>query len=154
MSETKEFTIIFLLDHNPPDKVLLLKRAADKAFAPAYYTGIGGKVADLPGLENESVLDGAYRELAEETEMDLSRDNIVLHPFARCIYEQGIKLHYFYGLYPDDRLPRFDPADGSLAWVNTPELLTLPIIPTTLAVCREWAARNFHTDQPFTFVCA
>ena len=150
MTETKEFTVIFLINRNPPGKVLLLKRAAGKAFAPGYYTGIGGKVGDLSGLENESVLEGAYRELAEETQMDLSRDNIVLHPFARCIYEHGIKLYYFYGLYPDDRLPRFDPADGSLEWVSTAELLNMPIIPTTMAVCREWAARSFQTDKPFT----
>lgn len=150
MPETKEFTVIFLLDHNPPGKLLLLKRAALKTFAPNYYTGIGGKVGDLPGLENETVLEGAYRELAEETEMDLSRDNIVLHPFARCFYQHGVRLYYFYGLYPYGSLPRFDPADGALEWVSTTELLGKPIIPTTLAVCREWQKRGFNTGLPFT----
>jgi 8-oxo-dGTP pyrophosphatase MutT (NUDIX family) len=150
MPDSKEFTVIFLLDQNPPDRLLLLKRAAHKNFAPNYYTGIGGRVGDLPGLENETVLQGAYRELSEETEMGLSRENIVLHLFACCFYEHGVNLYYFYGLYPSDHLPRFHPADGTLVWVSTAELLDMPIIPTTLAVCQEWQKRGFHTDHPFT----
>jgi ADP-ribose pyrophosphatase YjhB (NUDIX family) len=150
VTATQEFTVIFLINAQPPDRLLLLRRAAHKTFAPAYYTGIGGKVGDLPGFENETVLDAAYRELAEETEMDLSRDNIILHAFARCFYQHGVRLYYFYGLYPYGSLPRFDPADGALEWVSTTELLDKPIIPTTLAVCREWQKRGFHTGHPFT----
>ncbi len=44
MSNQIEWNVIFLVDGDPPTKVVLLKRAEDKTFAPNKYTGIGGKV--------------------------------------------------------------------------------------------------------------
>lgn len=39
----QKYTVVFLLDKKVPTKVVLLKRALGKKFAPGLYTGIGGK---------------------------------------------------------------------------------------------------------------
>ncbi len=150
MVEQKEFTVTFLVDKEPPDKVVLLRRAADKSFAPGFYTGIGGKVGDSPEFENESALDSAYRELEEETEGELGKGNIELKEFARCVYDSGPVIYYFWGRYAEDKPPRISPSDGTLVWVGTGDLLDRDFIPTTQAVCEEWARRGFRTDSPFT----
>lgn len=91
----EKFTVIFLVDGDPPGKIVLLKRSPTKKFAPNFFTGIGGKVGDSPAFANEGVLEGAYRELSEETKGDLTFRNIQLKEFARCVYEHGVKLYYF-----------------------------------------------------------
>lgn len=85
----------FLLDKNSPTKIILLKSSAEKTFAPNFFTGIGGKIGDLPGLEEETVLGSAYRELKEETKDYLTKENTQLREFARCIYNSGLSLYYF-----------------------------------------------------------
>lgn len=145
-----KWSVIFLIDKNPPDKIILLKRSAKKKFAPNFYTGIGGKIGDLPGLENETPLEGAYRELSEETRGELSKENIKLVEFARCVYESGLKLYYFRGEYEKKTLPFFSSKDGTLEWVGTEKLLDREFIPTTKAVCEQWQKRCFNLDVPFT----
>lgn len=130
--------------------VLLLQRSPNKNYAPNFYTGIGGKIGDLPGFENETPVDSAYRELAEESENAFTKENIKLEEFARCIYESGLRLYYFYGLYPKQTIPHINPNDGTLAWVNTSELPNKDIILTTQAICEEWAKRGFRVDELFT----
>jgi len=152
MTENTKWNVVFLIDKNPPSKVILLKRSAQKDYAPNFYTGIGGKIGDIPGLENETPLDSAYRELAEETQGELNEQNIKLHEFARCVYENDLVLYYFWGLYTKKIPPNFDIQDGTLAWVNTKNILDHDIIPTTKAVCTEWAKQDYKVDQPFT-VC-
>ena len=150
MVEIKKWNVIFLVNENPPDKVILLRRAPEKSFAPNFYTGIGGKIGDLPGHEDESVVDSAYRELAEETEGELNRENTKLNEFARCIYDSDLRLYYFWGQHIEDNPPHIDPKDGTLIWVTTDRLLDREFIPTTQAICTEWAKRGYRTDQPFT----
>lgn len=149
-AEIKKYNVTFLLDKNPPKNIILLKRAHTKSYAPDFYTGIGGKIGDLPGHEEETPLESAYRELSEETMGQLSEENIKLTEFARCIYNDGLTLYYFWGKYDDPNPPKFDPEDGSLVWVSTEELFDNKIIPTTEAVCKEWKKREFRTDVPFT----
>ena len=61
---TQEATLVLLLNRNPPTEVLLgFKKVG---FGQGKYTGIGGKVES-----DESVLDTAIRELAEETGVQL-----------------------------------------------------------------------------------
>jgi len=146
----EKFTVIFLINNNPPAKVLLLKRAATKSFAPNYFTGIGGKVGDIPENSDESVLEGAYRELSEETEENLSKEIIKLRGCARCVLKGGIRLHYFWGEYFGIEPPRVNPLDGTLVWVAVEELLQRNIIPTTRVICKEWAQRGFKISCPFT----
>lgn len=148
--EVNQWTVIFLVDQNPLNEIVLLRRAPDKSFAPNWYTGIGGKVGDLPGLENETPLEAAYRELEEETEGELHARNILLTEFANCCYDSGLRLHYFWGIYPQNQPPHISPTDGALSWVSRKSLLNRDIIPTTQAVCQEWSRRDFLLNQPFT----
>jgi len=150
MVEVNRWNVIFLADSKSPEEVLLLRRAADKKFAPNFYTGIGGKIGDLPGLENETPLESAYRELEEETLGRLNKENTSLGEFARCIYDSGLTLYYFWGLCSNSEVPTTDPKDGILIWVNKNELLNHDLIPTTQAVCAEWQKRGMATDRPFT----
>lgn len=150
MEKVTKWTVIFLVDQDPPSKIILLKRSAKKTFAPNFYTGIGGKVGDIAGFENETPLESAYRELAEETENDLTIDNIVLHEFARCLYESGLTLHYFWGMYKEVKTPTISANDGTLEWVGTDNLFNFAIIPTTKAVCAEWKNRGFDLKVKFS----
>lgn len=150
MVEQKEWTVIFPIDKNPPTRIVLLRRAPDKDFAPNYYTGLGGKVGDLPEFKDEAPLESAYRELSEETEGGLSNENTTLVEFARCVYESGLILYYFACVFPHEQTPTVNPKDGSLEWVETEKLFDRQFIPTTETVCTEWAKRGFRIDQPFT----
>lgn len=150
--EQKAWTVIFLVDGSPVTKVVTLQRAPAKSFAPGYYTGIGGKLGDIPGLEDETPLEGAYRELNEETEGEVNKENIKLTELARCIYDSGLILHYFWGVYEGIQPPHINPDDGTLYWISTEELFDRDIIPTTEAVCREWQKRDFKVDTPFTVI--
>ncbi len=150
MVEVNKWNVIFLVDKNPATKIVLLRRSQDKSFAPGFYTGIGGKIGDMPGFENETPLESAYRELSEETEKHLNYTNTQLHEFARCIYDNGHRLYYFWGTYNGDEPPHIDPKDGVLEWVGVDQLLAKDIIPTTKAICEEWQQRGFSRDKPFS----
>lgn len=139
MHEYHQWNVTFLMDAVPPRSIVLLRRAATKEFAPNLYTGIGGKVE--PG---ETVLQSAYRELAEESGIT----GLTLTEFIRCVRDGIDTLHYFWGTYPVGPLPASD--DGTLEWVRTDDLFTKDLIPTTLLVCKQWAGRSFFVDAPFT----
>lgn len=139
-----------MVDGNPPENIIFLKRSSEKAFAPNYFTGIGGKIGDLPGYENETPLEGAYRELKEETNGQLGTDNIKLHEFARCVYENGDTLYYFWGKWNKKELPSISSNDGILMKVPKGNILNNKIIPTTRAVCEEWLKRDCSLNSPFT----
>jgi 8-oxo-dGTP pyrophosphatase MutT (NUDIX family) len=148
--KVKEWTVIFLVDDIPISNIVLLKRSSEKDFAPNWFTGIGGKVGDLEEFKDETFLESAYRELAEETEESMHKNNTTLTEFARCFYEEGLKLYYFWTKFPYGELPNMSSNDGSLEWVSKEDLLSRNIIPTTKAVCEEWSSRNFAVDHPFT----
>lgn len=134
-----KWNVVFLLDKNPPDQILLLKRASGKKFAPGFYTGIGGKVE-----ADETVPQSAYRELKEETGIT----GVELFEFARAIIDEKFSLHYFWGLLSTANPPESD--DGQLEWTGTGTILTRKIIPTTLEVCKIWSANRFDATVQFS----
>lgn len=138
MLDRKLWNVIFLLNKIPLTKIVLLKRAKDKKFAPNFYTGIGGKVE-----VGESVLESANRELKEETGIE----GLELKQFAKCFLkdEEG---SYFWAILDTTSLP--SSADGDLEWTPIETLLNKDMIPSTKAICREWKNRNFETDRSFT----
>ncbi len=140
MHEQRAWNVIFLIDQNPPAKIVMLKRSAEKIFAPNLYTGVGGKVDP----EDKTVLDSALRELEEETGIK----NIPLVEFARCVIDRKYTLFYFWGLFANNKLPHTD--DGTLEWVDIDKILEKEIIPTTQAMCRQWNTKGFRVDKPFT----
>lgn len=142
MVEYKKWNVVFLVDQVPPERVVVLQRSANKSYAPNFLTGIGGKI-EL----NEKIEDSAYRELEEET--GISRSELKLEEFARCVYEESdLRLYYFAGVYKREDLPKTE--DGKLSWVSCQDLLSLDLIPTTKLVCEEWARREFEINAPFT----
>lgn len=151
MNSTQAFTVIFLIDQVPPQQILLLRRAESKSFAPGYYTGIGGKVGDSPTFANETVLEGAYRELQEETLGEVSNYTTMLTEFARFHYLDGIDIHYFWGCFAYPQIPKIAETDGTLEWVSRDRLLEYKIIPTTELICQIWEMNQF-SFQPFTVV--
>ncbi len=149
---TMKYTVIFLVDQIPPSNILLLKRAATKSFAPGYYTGIGGKVGDQPEFANETALEGAYRELKEETLGTHSKVNTQLIEYARFIYVHGLTIHYFVGVSHDyPTLPKISSSDGFLEWIPINNLLNYDIIPTTKLICEFWQQNKYHLI-PFTII--
>lgn len=137
----QRWTVVFLVDADPPSKIVLLKRALDMKFAPGWYSGIGGKQEN-----DESIQETAYRELKEETGIE----GVHLTEFARALNIDSKKqLHYFWGVYNDKVLPPC--TEGILEWVAKDRLLTKQITSTTLSVVQEWIRRGFALDQRWTF---
>lgn len=111
------------------NRLLLLKRAAWKKFAPNRWTGVGGKVEphELGDLEA-----AARRELFEETDLDpdevldlrLRRTLTFDHPA-----EGLVCLLYFSGAARSDRTPACN--EGSLHWVEPNDLDRLDLIENT-----------------------
>lgn len=132
------WTVIFLLDAVPPQRLMMLKRAPWKSFAPNMYTGIGGKEE-----HNEGPYACALRELEEETGLV----DVTLTEFAHCLLDGEKSLHYYWGLAPQPALPAC--TEGTLEWTAARDLLALPIIPTTLEVLKIWQQNAFSTDTYF-----
>jgi 8-oxo-dGTP diphosphatase len=125
----KLFTVVVLF-HS--DKLLLLRRAPWKTFAPDRWTGIGGRVE--PGEFDDLAL-SASRELFEETDLvpaevsalALRRTLTFFHP------DEGlVTLLYFTGTTTTDRVPAAN--EGSLAWIDPSQLRKLDVIENTARV--------------------
>ena len=134
-----KWTVVFLLDNVVPTRLILLKRAPTKKFAPDYYTGIGGKVED-----GETIIEGAYRELEEETGLT----GIQLTEFAHATVNKQWLLGYFVGVYQKDDLPICN--EGTLEWVSIGDIFEKNIIPATCEVMKIWKKRKFQSDLFFS----
>ena len=139
MKTMNVWNVIFLLNKNPPTKILFLKRSPTRTFAPNLYTGVGGKVE-----EKETLLESAYRELEEETGIT----NVTLEHFAKVVIDREDVLHYFQGIYPNiPKLPNSN--EGTLEWVPAEQVFDKDIIPTTLEMLKYWQSQNWNS-KPFT----
>ncbi len=136
----KHHTTVFLLGAVKPSKIMVLKRAANKSFAPGLYTGIGGKHE-----EGETVEQAAYRELEEETGIK----GLTLHEFARQYVNNGVSVvHYYSAIAASDVLPECN--EGDLEWIDVDKLSSRPFIPGTREVLEEWRKRDFSTEKTFS----
>ncbi len=126
------------------ERLLLLRRAAGKTFAPNRWTGLGGKVEPT---ELGDLAAAARRELFEETdlaphevgELRLRRTLTFAHPA-----EGLVCLLYFTAPVASDRVPACP--EGTLAWVVPPDLPTLDIIDNTARVFG-WLVEDLRRDD-------
>ena len=113
-------------------RLLLLKRAAWKTFAPNRWTGLGGKVEPN---ELSDLLSAARRELFEET--DLSPDEVSNLCLRRTLFfhhpiEGLVCLLYFTGEARTNRVPAC--SEGTVHWVSPDDLAVLDVIENTARV--------------------
>ena len=118
----KVFVAVFLMREG---KVLLLRRARDKAFAPGRWTGVGGQVevdemGDLAGA--------ALREVYEETDLgphevrDLRLRVVLTQPEAG----QAVVLAFFTGRTDREDVGPCD--EGQLHWIDIGAVGSLDMI--------------------------
>lgn len=111
-------TLCFVLNG---DDVLLMKRAPHKRVFPNQYNGVGGHIE-----RDEDPLEGARREIREETGLDVHRLDL------RAVYNvdagdaTGIVLFVFVG-YSDMR-DVVDCTEGTLHWVPLAEVTQLDLV--------------------------
>jgi 8-oxo-dGTP diphosphatase len=125
----KVFTVLILFHAG---RLLLLRRAPWKTFAPNRWTGIGGRVEPA---ELDDVTAAARRELFEET--DLQPDEVADVRLRRTLTmdrptEGLLCLLYFTGETRTDRVPACN--EGTLYWISPDELAGLDIVENSAPV--------------------
>ena len=104
------------------DKILTLKRAADKKIFPGKLSGFGGKVE--PG---EDLISSAYREMLEETGLDAR--NMQLRGVLTRVLENGYINQLFIfvatGLIGE---PVMSGHEGTAHWLSVSDFLVSPDI--------------------------
>jgi 8-oxo-dGTP diphosphatase len=113
-------------------KLLLLRRADWKAFAPGRWTGIGGRVEPF---ELGDLVSSARRELFEETDLGAAEVSTLVLRRTLTFYraDEGlVTLVYFTSDTVSDRVPTC--TEGTLAWKEPSELDRLDVIENTAKV--------------------
>jgi 8-oxo-dGTP diphosphatase len=102
------------------DNVLLIKRPDERGF-PGYLAP-GGKI-DFP----ESLVDGAIREVKEETGLDVS--NLVFKGIDEYVNPKKNVRYMVFNYWTDTFQGALldDPPEGELVWVQISEALELPM---------------------------
>lgn len=102
------------------DKILLIKRPDERGF-PGYLAP-GGKI-DFP----ESLIDGAIREVKEETGLDVS--NLVFKGIDEYVNAKENVRYMVFNYWTDTFQGELleDPPEGELVWVQISEALELPM---------------------------
>jgi 8-oxo-dGTP diphosphatase len=102
------------------DNVLLIKRPDERGF-PGYLSP-GGKI-DFP----ESLVDGAIREVKEETGLDVS--NLVFKGIDEYVNPKKNVRYMVFNYWTDTFQGTLldDPPEGELVWVQISEALELPM---------------------------
>jgi len=132
------YTTIFIFQKT---KVLFLKRAEWKKFAPNLYTGIVGKVEEN---EHKDIRSSAYRELQEETRIKPEQISPLKYAGEVLVFNRpdGDHLIYYYSsqVTNDFSLDLFC-NEGKLEWHEQESYSELEIIPTTKS-CLSYIVEN------------
>ncbi len=124
------YTALFLQDEQ--DRVLVLKRAAWKKFAPNLYTGIGGQ---LLITEYDNIEEGLRRELEEETGLKLSEVQELELRGSILVVNRGdgsidSVVYYYLGRVRFEDVIDLSCNEGELEWYAIDALEGLDFIPT------------------------
>lgn len=136
MHTISPFTVIFLF--NPSgEEVLLLERSPKKKLFPGLYTGIGGKI-DIKDGENDPWL-AMQREFEEETQIPWNeiREKKMVAQVSRREKEESILMFVFSGIIEKEKFP-LSCTEGILHWVKKEDVLSLPLIPTSRLVLKNF----------------
>lgn len=105
------------------NKVLFLKRAANKKVDPNLYSGIGGKVEP-----HEDFYTALYREIEEETGLKEFKSirlySVTQHPYPPTDSE-WVNLYFIVTVEKETTIPNSD--DGEFFWVDFKEARSLPM---------------------------
>lgn len=139
----KVYVTVFLFRNQ---QVLLLHRAQDRAFAPGFYAGVGGKV-HLEELGH--LAQAALREVGEETGIvaedikDLTLEVVLTQPERGAV----VVLAFFSGRTPCDPFAVCE--EGSLHWVDVMDIDALPMIANAKEALLQIAKQNQRTGVLF-----
>jgi 8-oxo-dGTP pyrophosphatase MutT (NUDIX family) len=103
------------------DKVLIAKRAPLKKLAPNRWNFIGGKVEN-----NELIIEGALREIKEETEISPVKLNFVGEKISSWGDNPAFRCFIFVGF--TDQEPQLNIEHTEFKWVSFQEITSYNII--------------------------
>lgn len=109
------------------DKILILRRSATDEWMPNHYGLPGGKIED-----GENILNGLCRECKEETDLDISPENIIFLP--KC---SGKTNHAFFYTTKYNGKVKLDFEHDDFLWVNPKNLSNHKIVPDLLSIVSE-----------------
>jgi 8-oxo-dGTP diphosphatase len=112
-------TLIFLFDNQ--NRILLIKGSPNKKRWAGLYNGIGGHVE-----VNEDVLEGAKRELFEETGIKEAELRLCGQIMVNVSSDLGIALFVFCGKYEKSDF-RASP-EGEIQWIPIKQIENFPIV--------------------------
>lgn len=150
MRSISPFTVIFLLDSSGGE-VLLLERSPKKKLFPGLYTGIGGKI-DIKDGENDPWA-AMQREFEEETQIPWNKidKKKMVAQVSRRGGRESIIMFVFSGAIEKEKFP-LSCTEGILHWVKKEDVLSLPLIPTSRLVLKNFFLKgNSKKDDEIYF---
>lgn len=112
-------TLIFLFDNQ--NRILLIKGSPQKKRWAGFYNGIGGHVE-----VNEDVLEGANRELYEETGIKEAELRLCGQIMVSVSSDLGIALFLFRGKYEQNDFQAS--SEGEIQWIPIKQIENYPIV--------------------------
>jgi len=139
--KTRLMTTAFLFNNN---KVLLLKRAADRKLAPGLWTGIGGHIEPHEMNEPETT---CIREIYEESGIEESRiDDLKLRYIVIRQKELEMREQFVY-FGKTDKYDIIDTYEGELHWINSDTLQTFEMPWTIKSLLKHYIEIGIKTDK-------
>ncbi len=105
------------------DSVLLMKRASTRRVFPNQYNGVGGHIE-----RDEDPLQGAIREIKEETGLDVQNVRLRAIHNIDAGHESGIMMFVFTAQSDTREVNLIDKTEGTLHWIRRHQLATLDLV--------------------------
>ncbi len=141
MISLMNFTCAFLI-HD--EKMLLMKRGADRAINPNFWSGVGGK---MEANEINSPYEACLREMNEETRLsaddlyDLSLKYIIIRRHKDAIRQSYI----YFGTAKTNKISCTD--EGELFWIPNHDILNRTFTATYTEMLKHYLSEGQQTQQ-------